>query len=195
MSYNFLVDQDLPWSEVAYYGSVEYKIFPFMQGISGLYLASTNQKKTIRTNEVRPFLGVRFATSGYQRFSVGNLTRIEWRNLYYDNEGWDSSFRMRNRTTAVVALTNRSILEDNTLSLFGYFEGYFNFNNVVAERFFTTFKYKLGLVYRFSSQWQVNLGTIFQQSKNTLPVPTQLPTGLVTNIVVEAGVSYRIPSK
>ena len=102
---------------------------------------------------------------------------------------------MRNRTTAVFALTNKSILEDKTLSLFGYFEGYFNFNNVVAERFFTTFKYKLGLVYRFSSQWQVNLGTIFQQSKNTLPVPTQLPTGLVTNVVVETGVSYRIPSK
>ena len=45
VSYNFLVDQDLPWSEVAYYGKVEYEIFPFMQGISGLYLASTNQKR------------------------------------------------------------------------------------------------------------------------------------------------------
>ena len=45
VSYNFLVDQDLPWSEVAYYGKVEYEIFPFMQGISGLYLASKNQKR------------------------------------------------------------------------------------------------------------------------------------------------------
>lgn len=193
ISYNFLIDKDLPWSELAYYGTIEYEIYPFMQAISGLYLASTNQKKTIRTNELRPFLGVRLVTNGERRFSVGNLTRIEWRNLHYEEEGWDSSFRLRNRTTGVVSLTKKSILENQSLAIFGYFEGYFNFNNVVVERFFTNLKYKVGFAYKFSSQWRINLGAIFQESKSTLSVPSNQPTDLVTNVVVEAGVTYRIP--
>ena len=124
---------------------------------------------------------------------MGNLTRIEWRNLHYEDEGWDSSFRLRNRTTGVIALTKKSILENHSLSIFGYFEAYFNFNNVVVERYFTNLKYKVGFAYNFSSRWRINLGAIFQESKNTLPVPTLLPTGLVTNVVLEAGVTYTIP--
>lgn len=191
VSYNFLADKDFTWKEVTYWGNVEYSLYPIMEAMGGLYLASTNQGLDFRTNEVRPFLGVRIHSPINKRLSISNLSRFEWRFMFNKDDGWNPSQRFRNRTSAAVALNKPALSDSGMLSLFGYFEIFSNSERVV-ERFFTQLKYKFGLAYRVSQEWHINIGTIFQQSENTLEVPTNLPTGIVTNVVLEAGVNYRI---
>lgn len=191
VSYNFLVDNEFAWKEVTYWGNVEYSLYPIMEVMGGLYLASTEQGLGFRTNEVRPFLGVRIHSSVERRFSIANLSRFEFRFMFNKENGWNPSQRFRNRTTAALALNKPALSDLGMLSAFGYFEIFSNSERVV-ERFFVQLKYKFGLAYRLSTNWRFNLGTIFQQSENTLEVPSNLPAGILTNVVVEAGVNYRI---
>jgi hypothetical protein len=80
----------------------------------------------------------------------------------------------------------------NNLFAFGYFEAFFNFRQEVRERFFTQFKYKLGLGYRINNRWGIDLGVIYQNATNNVKVPTQSPTNLITNYIFEWGFRYVI---
>lgn len=191
LSYNFLADVEYTWQEVTYWGNLEYSLYPTMEVMGGLYLASTEQGLGFRTNEVRPFLGVRIHSSVDKRFSIANLSRFEFRFMFNKEDGWNPSQRFRNRTTAAVAINKPALSASGMLSLFGYFEIFSN-SEQVEERFFVQLKYKFGMAYRLSDNWRFNIGTIFQQSENTLKVPSTLPTGIVTNVVLESGVIYRI---
>lgn len=191
LSYNFLADQDFTWQEVTYWGNVEYSLNPIMEAMGGLYLASTNQGLDFRTNEVRPFLGLRIHSKLDRRISIANLTRVEWRFMYNKEDGWNPSYRLRNRTTLAIALNKPTLADAGMLSFFSYFEAFANSERVV-ERFFTQLKYKFGFAYRASGSWRFAIGPIFQQAENTLEVPTNLPTGIVTNVVLEFGAYYRI---
>ena len=77
------------------------------------------------------------------------------------------------------------------LSIFGYLELFSN-SEIVEERFFKQLKYKVGLAYRISSAWRINIGSIFQQSENTIEQPTNLPAGVITNYVIETGITYSL---
>jgi len=193
VSFNFLADKEFTWKEVAYWGNVEYAINPILEGMAGLYMASTDQDLDFRTNEVRPFLGLRIHSSVMKRFSIANLSRFEFRFMHNKDNGWNPTFRFRNRTTAAVALNKPSLAAVKMLSVFGFFEIFSNAERV-EERFFKQLKYKVGLAYRFTSSWRMNIGTIFQQSENTIAQPILLPTEVVTNVIIELGVSYRLIS-
>ena len=62
------------------------------------------------------------------------------------------------------------------------------------KRFFNLFKYKPGLAYRINPSWGVDLGVIYQDSKNNVKAPAQSPTNLITNYVFEWGVVFSISS-
>lgn len=83
----------------------------------------------------------------------------------------------------------------NNLFVFGYFEAFFNFGQEVRERFFNQFKYKLGLGYRLNTHWGFNLGVIYQDATNNVILPTQTPTNLITNYIIDWGIVYVITSK
>ena len=85
-------------------------------------------------------------------------------------------------------------INKNRLFIYGYFEAFFNFGQEVRERFFNQFKYKLGLAYRINPHWGVDLGVIYQDAKDNVVTPSQLPTNLITNYVLDWGVVYIIPA-
>ena len=123
------------------------------------------------------------------------MSRLEWRNIFYSNNEKDGTFRLRNRTTAILAINNKQILADKTLTLFAYFEAFHNFETDVVERYFTTLKYKAGLAYRFSPRWGVDFGTLFNNAQNTILLPSNSDTNVVTNVILEWGITYGIPQK
>lgn len=192
LSYNVLFDTELPWSEFSYNANAIYRINSFLLGSAGLYIAATEQIQDLNSLELRPYIGIRISTNLQKRWVVSNLSRSEWRNLNYSDDTKDGGFRLRNRTTAAIGLNQKSILDDHTLSLFSYFEAFYNFEKDIEERYFTLFKYKFGLAYRFSPQWQLALGTLFEQARNTIVGPTIFPTDVATNFIFEWGLSYSI---
>ncbi len=194
LTVNFLADKEFTWREVSYLGNVEYSLYPILEALGGLYLATTIQNLDFRTNEVRPFAGLRIHSSVDNRYSIANLSRFEWRNMYNTDDGWNPSFRFRNRTTVAIAINKPKLSDLGMLSVFGYLELFSN-SEIVEERFFKQLKYKFGLAYRISSAWRVNIGTLFQQSENTIEQPTNLPAGVITNFILETAIVYRLVKK
>jgi hypothetical protein len=121
------------------------------------------------------------------------LSRFELRLFSYSNKTGEQAFRFKNRTNAGVSLNKKTMVENNNLYLFGYFEVFYNFNEEVQERFFDLWKYKIGLGYRLSYKWRFDLGFVFQDSRNTIEQPANLPANIITNYVIEWGVIYIIP--
>ena len=192
ISFNVLVDKELPWSEFSFNNTAAYRFNDLISANGGLYIATTKQSKSLNSLEIRPYIGLRLSTKMQKRAAISNLSRLEWRHLDYSDNTRNSNFRLRNRTTGVLAINQKSILNNNTLSLFAYFEAFHNFNEEVVERYFTLLKYKIGFNYRFSARWRINGGVLFNQAKNTVVEPSQAPANVVTNYILEWGVTYGI---
>lgn len=194
-SYNVLVSKEYPWNETTLSSTAVYKFHPIFEASGGIYYARTKQTNELNTHEVRPFVGLRVSSKSSERWLISNLSKLEFRWLIYSDDDNNESFRFRNRTHAAVSLTKKSMSDDRNLYLLGYFEAFFNFGDDVRERFFSAFKYKLGFGYRLSSSWRFDLGVIYQDATNNVIIPSQLPTNLITNYIIDWGVAYIINSK
>lgn len=195
LAYNILLSNELPWSEITFSSTAVLKFHRFMEGSAGMYVAFTNQSIDISSFEFRPYLGYRIFTNTSKRWYVSNLSRLEFRFLRYSNKNEEITLRFRNRTNALVSLNKRSMTENKNFYLMGYFEVFYNFGGEVQERFFDLFQYKLGLGYRLSYKWRFDIGFVFQESRNTLDQPSQLPTNIITNYRFEWGIIYVIPPR
>ena len=167
----------------------------FMEATLGFYMAGTQQSEELRSYEYRPHIGFRVFTNNSKRWFVTNLSRLELRKFRYTDGTSDLAFRFRNRTYGVVALNKKSMIANKTLFLFGYFEAFYNFENEVKERFFNQFKYKLGLGYRHSYYWHFTIGAIYQDARNNIEGPSQLPVIVNTDWIFEWAVIYVFPPK
>ena len=190
LSYNVLIDKELPWSEFSMNNTAAFLINDLLSANGGLYLATSKQSNDLNSFEIRPYLGFRVTSKRQKRAAISNLSRIEWRHLDYSNNTSNSDFRFRNRTTGVLAINQQSILDQHVLLLFAYFEAFHNFNQEIEERYFTSYKYKAGLKYRFSAHWGMDAGVLFNNSRNTIFEPSQAPTNVVTNFILEWGATY-----
>ena len=192
-AYNVLLSKEFPWYEITLTSTGVYKFQRFYEVSLGFYFARTKQTLSLSSIELRPFVGFRITTNLQKRWLVTNLGKIEMRNLIYSNDDISMSWRFRNRTYLALAILTQSMNDNDNLFVFAYFEVFYNFGQEVRERFFNQFKYKLGLGYRLSSRWNFDLGVIYQDSKNTIIEPVNPSTNLITNYIVEWGITYIIP--
>ena len=195
-AFNVLLSDEYPWHEFNLTSTVVYKFEKYFEVTLGVYTARTKQSLSLSSYEVRPFVGFRVSTNSKKRWLISNLSRFETRQIIYSDVDHSLSFRFRNRSDAAVSLNRPSMaMTKNNLFVFGYFEAFFNFGQEVRERFFNQFKYKLGLGYRLNDSWNFNLGFIYQDAKGNVILPSQLPTNLITNYVIEWGIVFLIASK
>ena len=192
VAYNVLLSQEAPWNEITTSVSGMYHFHPLMEAIAGIYIAGSKQSQTTRSFEYRPNLGFRIHSHGNKRWMVSNLSRLEVRIFRYSDQTSDLAFRFRNRTTGIVSLIKPSLVSDRNLMLFGYFEVFYNFNQEVRERFFNQFKYKVGFAYRHNTSWVVNLGLIYQDARDNIDEPVQIPVTVNTSWIFEWGIAYLI---
>ena len=192
---NYLLSTEMPWNEVTAMASGNYHFHRFMEADFALYFARVKQDKNLRSFESRPSLGFRIFSNPAKRWLVVNGSRVEMRFFTYSDRSTELALRFRNRTNAAFSLTRRSMTDDGSLFLFGYFELFYNFGMEVRERFFNQFKYKLGLGYRLNNSWRFNLGVIYQDAVDKLGDPVQLPTEINTIYIFEWGMVYIIPAR
>ena len=195
VAFNVLLSNANPWNEISYSGNVIYKINSFIEGSASAYFASTRQTKELNSVEIRPVIGFRLSTKPQKRWFLTNISKLEFRNLWYSKGNSNLTLRFRNRTSAVFCLNKKSLSEDNNLSVYGYFEPFYNFDDDVNERFFTQLKIKVGFVYRFSFKWRIDIGLLYQDTQNNVEAPSALPTNIITNYILDWGIVYIFPSK
>ena len=195
LSYNVLLNKTVPWNEISATAAGAWKFHRFMDASLGIYMARSLESSELKSFEYRPFIGFRLFTDNKRRWLISNRSRFEIRTFVYSDESNDFTFRFRNLTYASISLNKREMTMFNNLFVFAYFEVFYNFEKEVQERFFDLFKYKIGLGYRLDKNWRFDLGFVNQDSRNTIEIPSQLPSDVITRYVIEWSIAYTIPSK
>ena len=102
------------------------------------------------------------------RFDFSGLIRLEWRNFFYSNGDYVSSWRTRGRLETRFPLNHASLGTDDTVYLRGDAEVFFPLGEEAGETFANRWRFRAGAGYRFSFAWRVEALGIWQKSRNTL---------------------------
>jgi len=103
------------------------------------------------------------------RFSLANLSRIEFRNFWYTGDRLSShETRFRNRTELKLAINHDRLAEDRTVYLFFDVEFFVPLSDDVPERFATKQRYRGGFGYRRSHRWHFEVLYIRDFARETL---------------------------
>ena len=141
--------------------------------------ARTRQSNSVSSIEVTPRVGarvhllsnVRTMLRGHRplgRVGISNLSRFEWRNLWYSDDTPSShETRFRNRIELKVGLNHKELSLDKTLYLVADFELFVPLSDDVPERFATKRRTRAGLGYRRDSKWRFEVLYIRDGTRTT----------------------------
>jgi len=181
------VSTDEPWSYLYGTGLVEYYPNGFFDLTGELVTGATRQSSEEDSFEAALRFGVRLhlvnqifnspvfkkvrseRISG-RRFNIANLTRIEFRRLWYNGDRpTDNDTRFRNRLEFKLALNRPRLSDDNLWYLLADNEWFYSVeDNNLAERFATKRRLRIGLGYRRNYSWRTELLLMKDDARDTI---------------------------
>ena len=182
-----LVSGGEPWRNVDATPLVEFYPNSFLDLTGEVTVGRTRQSQEEKSWELTPRIGVRFhlvqriwdqfhpERVPLSRLSFANLSRLEFRNLWYSGDHADSQeTRFRNRTEVKLAINHDRLSTDGTLYLFTDVEFFFPVGDEVPERFATKRRFRGGFGYRLSRKWRFEVLYIRDFARATLEEPEDI---------------------
>lgn len=172
-----------PWRNVDATPLLEYYPNSLIDLTAEVTVGRTRQSREEKSWELTPRLGIRIHVFRnvwdfirpervpLNRVSLANLSRIEFRNLWYSQLSPSHEVRFRNRTELKVALNKGNLSVDGAVYLFTDVEFFVPLNDDVPERFATKRRLRAGFGYRFSRKWRFELLYIRDFARETLEEP------------------------
>ena len=158
------------WRQYAVTPMIEYYPSNTFDLFLGLYHANTKQNDIETTNEIRPLIGARWnIIKPEKRVFLRGQLKYEYR--FFKTSTDTSSVnagRLRVRADLYVPITKKSYNEDKNLYGMISTEDFINFENDIREKYQSTFRQYLGLGYRFSFPWNLELQYVFQASRDSI---------------------------
>jgi len=195
VSYNFLFSDKFHWNEFSISSMGAKQFHKHLEFVTGLYISRVQQNSVLSSTELRGVTGLRIFSNNERRFLASNYARLEFRYLLYSDNKNTGTIRARNRTSLLFSINQKSINSSNNLFALGYFDAFYNFEDNVRERFFKQFKIKLGLGYRSSLKWAVDVGVIYLDFEDNVGENSNLPLKIDTNYIIEWRISYLISQR
>jgi hypothetical protein len=172
------------WRNVDVNPLFEYYATHWLDLEGELLFGPTHQSNDVTSWEVTPRLGFRLNLFSslrdqegpvgalFDRLRVATLFRIEYRNLYYNDEKPDShQWRFRARVETKLGITDADVSRDRTLYGTADVEYYVPFGADVSETFASKLRLRAGLGYRFSYQWRAEILYIRDSNRKTKDDP------------------------
>jgi len=176
-----------PWRYIYGTGLVEYYPSRWVDLTGELTTGFTQQSEQENSFEATARLGIRLhlvnqifnsplvtkirpeRMSG-KKFSMALLSRVEYRNFWYDGDRPSASdTRWRNRLEFKVALNEPSLATDGVWYLMADAEWFTPLeDNEAPERFATKLRSRLGIGYRRSYEWRIEALAIRDETRETL---------------------------
>jgi Protein of unknown function (DUF2490) len=159
--------------------------------------AATKQSTDVNSFELTPRAGIRIhllsnlrtmvrGRGNVGRFALANLSRIEWRNLWYSNDSPSShEWRFRDRVELKVGLNHKEMSLDKTFYLTTDFEFFIPLSGDAVERYTNKRRTRVGLGYHLDSRWRFeglyirdasrdNSGESFDTSANSVELTVKV---------------------
>lgn len=190
----YLIQEKSGWSQWELGQNLQYNVFWTVDAIGGLLLNYTQQTDTTDlydSYEVRPWLGFRLHFNSNSKLMVSLFSRLEWRNLYYNNiETVQKSGRLRNRLEFTYSINQPNFYHDNLWYVTLDGEWYLPMDINPGERFANQGRIRAGLGYRHNYRWRYVLVFMEQFSRNTIDEGFES-----SNFIVDLRVHFFIPAK
>jgi hypothetical protein len=171
---------DPGWATLDVTPKIEYTVNQWVVVGSELLVGWTKQTNDQNSVEITPRLDVRFHLLGTlidavvkekrprHRLVMGNLTRLEWRNLYYsDDTPSQSTLRLRERIVMQLALTRPRVTDNGATYLVADWEWFWPEDDP-DERYANKQRIRMGLGYRHSFAWRFEALYILNRSRNSV---------------------------
>jgi hypothetical protein len=190
----YLIQEKSGWSSLELGQDLHYNVFWNVDAIGGLLLSYTQQTDTTNlynSYEVRPWLGFRIHFNPNSKLMVNLLSRMEYRNLYYNNAGSvQKSKRLRNRLEFIYSINHPNFYQDKLWYITLDGEWYYPINENPDERFANQGRIRAGLGYRHNYSWRYVIVFMEQFSRNTIDEGFKS-----SNFIVDLRVHFFIPAK
>lgn len=154
------------WRGIDVTPAIEFSSNRWIELVGEAAFARTKQSNAVTSTEVTPRFGVRVhflnnvrtmlpGRHRLGRVGIANLSRIEWRNLWYsDDTPASHETRFRNRVELKVGLNHAEVSLDKTLYFLADYEIFVPLSDDVPERFATKRRARVGLGYRRDRKWR-----------------------------------------
>lgn len=158
------------WRALGLTPTVEFAPSRHVDLVGELVLDYTNEAEDPDVFEVSARAGARFyLVRG--RLQLRDLFRVEVRNLFYDDDTSDTSWRSRNRIELRYAFNRPRNADPGAFIAIADWEWFSPLDGDAAERFASRHRVRLGLGHRASARWRFDAIYIWQRSRNTFDEP------------------------
>jgi len=178
---DWVPDGDAKWATLDATPGIEYAMRGWLDLVGELATAHTWQDDDVTSTELTPRAGLRLHFLSRElptgplrherlprhRIVLRNLTRIEGRNLFYNDGTEDSVVRLRNRLEFQVPLNRPKISDDGARYFLIDWEWFIPLDDP-EERFASRQRVRAGIGYRHTRDWRLEALYIINRSRNTL---------------------------
>jgi hypothetical protein len=171
------------WATLDVIPNVEYAVRPWVDLIGEVPTGFTAQTDDLDSFELSPRGGVRLHLFSRdipridgrarelppkRRIVIRDLARVEWRNVFYNqDQPTSSTVRFRNRLELLVPLNTARLTDDGARYLLTDWEWFIPLDDV-AERYANKQRIRAGIGYRRSVRWRFEVLYIWNRSRNTV---------------------------
>lgn len=168
-SYSTLLNPDNKWRSLAISPTFEMSLVRWLDLVSELGFAYTNQTEDASTIEIAPMVGGRFFITQGKKLDTRIVLRYQPRSFKNLETGdWTSSNRSRFRIEMFYSINGPNLFTDKLWYLFADYEEFTVFDQQVEERFANRRRARLGVGYRFTYKHRVDLGYTLQNARNEI---------------------------
>jgi hypothetical protein len=175
-------DDDPGWATLDVIPNVEFALKSWLDVVGELQTGYTAQTDDLDSFELSPRVGGRLHLFSRdirrvvdrrelppkRKIVIRDLMRVEWRNLFYnDDRSTSSTVRFRNRLELQVPLNKDRLTDDGARYLTTDWEWFIPLEDV-AERYANKQRIRAGIGYRRSFHWRFEVLYIWNRSRNTV---------------------------
>ncbi len=175
-------DDDPGWATLDVIPNVDYALKPWLDLVGEVQTGFTAQTDDLDSFELSPRAGARVHLFSRdirrvvdlrelppkRKIVIRDLMRVEWRNLFYnDDRSTSSTVRFRNRLELQVPLNKDRLTDNGARYLTADWEWFIPLEDV-AERYANKQRIRTGIGYRRNFHWRFEALYIWNRSRNTV---------------------------
>lgn len=168
-SYQTLLNSGGSWRNISVQPSVDYLRFTRLELSGGMQLAYTNQRDSIRTAELDPYLAVRYNFSQNTKFNTRATLKMEERIFHtVEDDQWQNSSRTRFKAESWFAINGPNLFQDHLWYIIADYEWFFVLDQQVHERYANLRRGRLGIGYRINYRNRLEVIYTRQNARNEI---------------------------
>jgi hypothetical protein len=168
-AYQTLLVKENKWRSLSTTPTFEMVLIRWLDLVSEVGLAYTQQQENTNTFEVSPMAGVRLYFTQNKKLDTRFLARYQLRNfLDLQTDEWSASNRSRLRGEVYYSINGPNLFTDKLWYAFTDYEEFIVFDQQLEERYANRRRWRVGVGYRLDYRHRFDVGFTLQNARDEI---------------------------